>query len=374
MTRRILTVAAKEFRHMAHDRVTLALTLGLPVLQLLMYGYALETRAQHVPVAVLNRDALPPGRELATRIARSTLFVVRGSYRSGDDIEAGIRNGWIRAGIEIPSRYSSDLLYLRKPVIRVWVDGADAATSNFLLAAFDSLGLEAGAVQAQAAAAAVTQAEPGIRVESHILGNIGGRTSAYLVPGLITILVQTIVVLLMALSIASERERGTLEQLLVTRIGKDAIILGKAAAVAAIGLFECVALTLLMRYLFVIPVAGSVWLLVSIVPLLILLPLGLGLLMAAAARNHSHAIQMANLVLTPSILLSGFVFPREFLRFPFDEISRVLPTTYFVQLSRDIILRGAPAQALADKLAWTGMLAVVLLPAGFLALRRSFDS
>lgn len=370
MIRRALAVAAKEFRHMAHDRLTLALTLGLPVLQLLMYGYALETRVQHVPVAVLNRDGLAPGRQLANRIARSPLFAVRDSYRSENDVEAGIRSGSIRAGIEIPSRYSADLLYLRKPVIRVWVDGADAATSNFLLAAFDSLGLEAGAAQAQAGAAAGV--EPGIRVESHVLANSGGRTSAYLIPGLITILVQTIVALLMALSIASERERGTLEQLLVTGIGREAIILGKAAAVGAIGLFECVALTLLMRYLFVIPVAGSAWLLVSIVPLLILLPLGLGLVMAAAARNHSHAIQMGNLILTPSILLSGFVFPREFLHFPFDEISRVLPTTYFVQLSRDIILRGAPAHALTGEMAWTGLLAVVLLPAGFLALRRSF--
>ncbi len=119
------------------------------------------------------------------------------------------------------------------------------------------------------------------------------------------------------------------------------------------------------------PVAGSFWLLVSIVPLLVLLPLGLGLLIAAAARNHSHAIQMGNLILTPSILLSGFVFPREFLHFPFDEISRVLPTTYFVSLSRDIILRGTPAADLIPAMAWTAGLALVLLPAGYFALRRS---
>jgi ABC-2 type transport system permease protein len=371
MMRRILAVAAKEFRHMAHDRLTLSLTLGLPVLQLLMYGYALETRIQHVPVAVLNRDARQPGRQLASRIERSPLFAVRGAYGSEEELTSAIRRGAIRAAIEIPPDYSRDLLYLRKPGIRVWVDGADAATSSFLLAAFDSLGLEAVNAQAQAQVSPAGFA-PGIRVESHVLANTGGRTSAYLIPGLITILVQTIVALLMALSIASERERGTLEQLLVTRIGKEAIILGKAAAVTVIGLVECVTLTLLMRYLFQIPIAGSVWLLVSIVPLLVVLPLGLGLLIAAAARNHSHAVQMGNLILTPSILLSGFVFPREFLHFPFDRISQVLPTTYFVQLSRDIILRGAPAAGVLPALAWTGVLAAVLLPAGFFALRRSF--
>jgi ABC-2 type transport system permease protein len=367
MIRRILAVAAKEFRHMLHDRLTLSLTLGLPALQLLMYGYALETRVHHVPVAVLNRDALQAGRRLATRIEHSPLFSVHRSYQSEADIAAGIRKGAIRAAIEIPQDYTAKLLYLRQPVLRVWVDGADVATSNFLLSAFDSLGLEAATSQNLPAA-------PGVRIESRVLANTGGRTAAYLIPGLITILVQTIVALLMALSIAAERERGTLEQLLVTAIGRDAIILGKAAAVAAIGLVECIGLTLLMRYLFVIPIEGSLWLLLSIVPLLILLPLGLGLLIAAAARNHSHAVQMGNLILTPSILLSGFVFPREFLHFPFDKISGVLPTTYFVQLTRDIILRGAPAADLVGPLAWTAVLALILLPTGYFTLRRSMSA
>jgi ABC-type multidrug transport system permease subunit len=367
--RRALAVAAKEFRHMLHDRLTLSLTLGLPVLQLLMYGYALETRVRNVPAALLNRDQHQAGRLLARRIEQSPLFAVQTSYRTEDELTAAIRRGAVRAAIEIPPDYTANLMYLRKPTVRVWVDGADAATSNFLLAAFDSLGLEASAAQAQASAA--EGFEPGVRIESHVLANAGGRTSAYLIPGLITILVQTIVALLMGLSIASERERGTLEQLLVTPIGRDAIISGKAAAVAAIGLVECVLLALLMRHLFAIPVAGSLWLLAAIVPMLVLLPLGLGLLIAAAARNHSHAIQMGNLILTPSILLSGFVFPREFLHFPFDEISRVLPTTYFVSLSRDIILRGTPAADLMAPLAWTAGLALVLLPAGYLALRRS---
>jgi ABC-2 type transport system permease protein len=371
MIRRILAMAAKEYRHMLHDRLTLSLTLGLPALQLLMYGYALETRVHHVPVAVLNRDALQAGRRLQSRIERSPLFSVRPAYASESDVTAGIRKGAIRAAIEIPPDYTAKLLYLRQPVVRVWVDGADVATSNFLLSAFDSLGLEAAASQAIHGAQDLA---PGVRIESRVLANPGGRTSAYLIPGLITILVQTIVALLMALSIAAERERGTLEQLLVTRIGREAIILGKAAAVASIGLIECVCLTLLMRFLFVIPIEGSVALLIAIVPLLILLPLGLGLLIAAAARNHSHAVQMGNLILTPSILLSGFVFPREFLHFPFDKISAVLPTTYFVQLTRDIILRGAPAADLVPALAWTGLLAVILLPTGFLALRRSMGA
>lgn len=359
---------------MLHDRVTLALTFGLPVLQLLLYGYALETRVRHVPAALINLDRQQAGRLLTQRITQSPLFALDDSYRSEQEVESGLRRGSIRAAIVIPPDYSANLLYLRKPGIRVWVDGADAATSNFLLAAFDSLALEASVEQVRTRLpmqALIARQRPGVTIESHVLSNPGGRTVAFLIPGLITILVQTIMALLMALSIASERDAGTLEQMLVTPLGRENIIAGKAIAIAVIGLAESAALVLLMRYLFVIPIAGSLWLLLGMVPLLVLLPIGLGLLIASKARNHSQAVQFANLVLMPSILLSGFVFPREFLRFPFDEISRFLPCTYLVSLSRDIILRGASAAEIAPEIAATAAFAGILTIAGFFALRRS---
>ncbi len=162
--------------------------------------------------------------------------------------------------------------------------------------------------------------------------------------------------------------------MLTTPLGRDSIILGKALAIALVGFAECANLVLLMRYLFVIPIAGSLWLLLSIVPLLVLVPIGLGLLIAAKARNHSHAIQLGNLFLLPSILLSGFVFPREFLKFPFDQISRLLPSMYLVSLSRDIILRGSLAADIAPEIVATATFAGVLSVTGFFALRSSLGS
>ncbi len=371
---RMLAVLVKEFQHMLHDPVTLVLTFGLPIVQLLLYGYALETRVHNVPAALINHDHHRAGNLLAQRIAQSPLFLLRESLQSEQEIQAALRRGSIRVAIEIPPDYTANLMYLRKAIVRVWVDGADATTSTFLLTALDSLGLEASVDQIRVLGAAsgigVAQA-PGVTIQSHVLSNPSGRTVAFLIPGLIAILVQTITALLMALSFASEREAGTLEQMLVTPLGRGAIITGKAIAIALVGFAETAFLVFLMRYLFVIPIMGSLGLFLAFVPLLVLVPLGLGLVVAAHSHNHSQAIQFANVILIPSILLSGFVFPREFLKFPFDQISSLLPSSYLVELSRDIVLRGALGSDVAAKIGIIVAFAVVLLVGGFLDVRRS---
>lgn len=367
MWRKVGAVAAKEFRHMVHDRLTLALTIGLPVAQLLFYGYALETRVRHVPTAVLNRDSHQAGRLLERRISRSSLFAVQPSYSSKEpaEIESGLRTGAIRLAIEIPADYTANLVYGRKAGIRVWVDGADVATSNYLLSALDALGFE------EQAQAAPTRLASTVEIQSKVMFNASGRTAAFLIPGLIAILVQTITTLLLAISLASERERGTLEQMLVTPLGPAAIIAGKSVAVAGVGLAECGVLVLLMRWLFAIPIQGSLLLLILSLPLLVLAPIGMGLLVAAKARNQTQALQLANVLLLPSVMLSGFVFPHEFLRFPIDWLSNLLPSTYLVALTRNIILRGTAAPEAAPEILIAAAFGVVLTALGFYAARRS---
>src|SRR5947209_2584505 len=236
--RRVLTIARKEFHHLARDRFSLALIICLPVLQLILYGYALDTRIRHVPTAILNRDLNPAGRLLAQRISNSSIFSVQPGYNSEPDIEAALRTGAIRMGIGIPAEYSSSLLHGKKTEIRVWVDGADVATSNYLLAALNALGFEEMKAQLRNQSGLGRIASE-IELQPKIMFNSSGRTSAFLIPGLIAILIQTITTLLVALSIATERERGTLEQMLVTPIGGGAIIAGKALAVGVIALSEC---------------------------------------------------------------------------------------------------------------------------------------
>ena len=368
MWRKVIAVAVKEFRHLAHDRLTLALTIGLPAAQLIFYGYALETRIRHVPAAVMNRDTHQAGRLLAERISRSSLFAVQPSYSSETEIESGLRTGKIRLAIEIPADYTSNLVYRRKAAIRVWIDGADVATSNYLLTALDALGFEE---QAQASSAWLGTE---VAIQSKVLFNGSGRTAAFLIPGLIAILVQAITTLLLAISFAAERERGTLEQMLVTPLGAGAIIAGKSIAVACVGLAECGGLVLLMRWLFVIPIQGSLLLLILSLPLLVLAPIGIGLLVAARARNQSQALQLANVLLLPSVMLSGFVFPHEFLRFPGNWLSDILPSTYLVGLMRNIILRGTAFPEAVPGIAAASAFGLALTALGFVAARRSLVS
>ena len=358
-----LAIAAKEFRHMTQDRFTLVLTLLVPALQLILYGYALEIRFRNLPAAILNFDEGAAGRSLERRIAGSPLLAIDQSRRTEDAAVAALRQGAIRAAIEIPAGFTDALLTQREIPLRVWVDGSDVATSNYLLAALDALGRQATIER--------VPRTPEVSIEPSVLFNPMGRTASFLLPGLIGILVQMITTLLMALSIAGERERGTLEQLLVTRMRPPHIIAGKALAVGAVGLAEAASLVLVMRWLFQVPIAGSVLLLGAMLPLLVLAPLGIGLLIAAFARTQSQALQLTQAVFLPSVLLSGFLMPKEFLHAPLGWLSELLPTTYLVTLVRGLVLRGATAEDLAPAIVIVLAFSAGLGLAGYVGLRRS---
>lgn len=364
---RIWAVAAKEFRHMLHDRFTLALTFGVPVLQLILYGYALEARIRNVPAAVLNHDTHAAGRALESRLRSSPLFAVGADYKSAREVESALRTGTIRVAVEIPEDYTSRLLYGRNTGLNVWVDGSDVVTSSYLLAALDSLGF------AESSRRDKLRLLSEVEIRPTVLFNPAGRTAVFLLPGLVAILVQMITTLLLAVSITAERERGTLEQMLVSRMGANPIIAGKCLAVGAIGLLESCALVLLMRGLFGVTVQGSLLLLASILPLLVLSPIGFGLLIASFARNQTQALQLSHLVFLPSVMLSGFVFPREFLNFPLGWVSNLLPSTYLVALMRNVVLRGASGQDVASGIAVATAFGTALTVAGWIQMRRSMS-
>lgn len=358
-----MIIAGKEFRHLRHDRFTLILVLFLPIAQLIFYGYAMETRFRNLPIALVNLDSHAGGRILERRISESPLFVIDGSVRTEQEIAAALRRGDIRAGIEIPANFTAGVLERKDTPIRVWVDGADVPTSNYLLAALDALSMRMTIERISSG--------PEVRIQPVVYFNPAGRTAAFLVPGLIAILVQMICTLLVALSFAVEREKGTLERLLVTRIGVRAIIGGKALAACVVGALESLVLILLMRWLFDIPVSGSVLLLIAAIPLLVLAPVGAGLVIAIKARTQSQAMQLAQIAFLPSVLLSGFVLPREFLNEPFGLAGDLIPTTYLVTLVRGIILRGASAGDLAQPILVAAGFGVGLSLLGYFGLRRS---
>lgn len=362
MIRRALIVAGKEFRHMMHDRLTLALTFAVPALQLILYGYAFDTRVRNLSAAVINRDTHEPGRILAQRFANSPLLSVRKMEGSDEQIESALRDGSIRAAIEIPSEYSSNLLHRKPTILRVWLDGSDVLTASYVLAGIETLSAE------------LTTPAPVTEIQPKIMFNAEGRTASYLIPGLVAILVQMIVTLLMALSLTTERERGTLEQLVVSPLGADAIIGGKCLAIGCVGLVESTLLILLMRGLFGITIQGSVLLLAAVVPLLVLSPIGFGLLIAAKAKSQMQALQLTQVVFLPAVMLSGFIWPREFLAYPINLAGNFLPATYLVGLMRAIVLRGNGAAQAAQYIGIATAFGFGLTLCGWYFMRRSLRS
>ena len=371
MTSGILTIAGKEFRHFLHDPLSLALMLGLPIFQLIFYGYALDTRVRHVPAAVVNHDAHQGGRRLVERLSHGELFVVNPALRDPAAIQSALRSGAIRMAIEIPEDYTVSVMYHRKTAIRVWVDGADVMVSSYVLSALDALGVETPEVYAASPPSALTNR---VELQARVLFNPGGSTAVFIIPGLIAILIQTITMVLVALSIAGERERGTLEQVLITPIGVNAIIFGKALAIGLVGLVESCVLTWVMHYLFGIAVQGSTLLLVSVLPILVLAPIGLGLLISAVARNTLQALQLAFFLTLLSELLSGFVLAKEFLARPLAWFSDFLPATYSIGIERNIILRGASLSEIAPAVAIGALFGMALLVSGWYACRKSLLS
>jgi ABC-2 type transport system permease protein len=291
---------------------------------------------------------------------------------SDDQIESALRAGSIRAAIEIPRDYSSNLLHRRPTVLRVWLDGSDVLTASYVLAGLETIGAELATVSA--AGTAQLALMPATEIEPKIMFNAEGRTASYLIPGLVAILVQMIVSLLMALSLTTERERGTLEQLVTSPLGIDAIIAGKCIAIGCIGLLESASLVLLMRGLFGIAIHGSVFLLIAVLPLLVLSPIGFGLLIAAKARNQMQALQLAQVVFLPSVMLSGFIWPREFLAYPINLVGSYLPATYLVALMRAIVLRGSGFAQAEQYIGIATLFGAGLTALGWYAMRRSIQS
>jgi ABC-2 type transport system permease protein len=331
-------VAGKEFRHLRRDPYTLALTVAMPLAQMLLFGYALETRARDIPTAVQDMDGQRFSRDLVRQFERSQVFHVTRRAGSQQELLRLIQNGDVRIAIQIPPQYTSNAFYRRPATVRVWVDGSDAAMAGQVVVAARSIGLE----QAVAMTVAGTPASQlPLQLRSEVLFNPAGRSVNYFVPGLVAILVEMTALLLVSLSFVKERERGTLDQVRITDIALGSLVAGKLLVSVVIGLSVGCTLTVLMQTVFGVAVHGDLWLYAA--AMLCCLPpsLGLGLILTAEARNQAQALQLTFLVGLPSIMLSGFIFPRHNMPQAVMWLSALIPTTWSVRLARGIVLRGA---------------------------------
>ncbi|MGA8108667.1 MAG: ABC transporter permease [Acidobacteriaceae bacterium] len=333
--RGLVPVCRKEFLHVTRDRGTLFFALALPMLQLFLFGFAVDTNVRQIPTVVLDDSHTQDSRDLLQRFAASDVFALRGSVQSPAELDEAIRAGKAQVGIRIPFDYARRLQDGTSASVLVLVDGSDSTVAGQAMSASTGVALE------QSLARVLPDGQMPIDVRPSVLYNPATRSANFFVPGLIAILLQVMTILLIALSLVRERERGTLEQLTMTPVAPLGLMVGKMIPYGVLAFLELCAILGVMRVVFLVPVHGSVLLLLLLSLPFLLTVLGLGLVISTRAHTQAEAFQLAMGTVLPSVFLSGYIFLIQNMPLFFQGVSRLIPATYYIRILRGVILRGA---------------------------------
>jgi ABC-2 type transport system permease protein len=357
---RIGAMAAKEAIHIRRDPRTLYLALGMPVVMLLLFGYGVSFDLERIALAVADRDRTEASRALVSAVVASRELEAVAEV-SPDDGPRLFRRGKASAVLEVPEGYARDVAEGRRTSVQLVLDGADALVANQVLAKVDAL---VRAETRRLAGLDLAGRAPPLQVKVWTRYNPAGRSALFMVPGLAAYLLAISAVLLTALTIAGEWERGSMEQLFASPVGRFEIVLGKLLPYLVLGMVELQLVLAFGAIAFDLPIHGSLPLLFGIGVFFLVGMLGQGLLISVVAKNQLVATQAGALsALLPSLLLSGMVFPLENMPLPLQLLSRVIPARYLVHALRGILLKGNGIDVL-----WPDLLAQVAFAVLVLAL------
>jgi ABC-2 type transport system permease protein len=332
----------KEFIQMRRDRFTLAMLIGIPAIQLVLFGYAVQTEVRNVPTVVLDESHTPQSRRLVEMMANTGNFRIVGTATNRRDVRDAIERGDAAAAIIVPPDFATDLKRGHTAHAQVIVDAADPLSASAAISAATLTGARSGPEltdrPVQGAAPSSLAAPVEIRVRPWY--NPEGRSSHYIVPGIIGILLTMTMVSITGAAIVRERERGTLEQLVVTPIGKTSLMLGKTIPFAVVGYLQVTVILLLGKLLFDVPMRGSLPLLYLLIAPFIIASLGMGLFISSVTKTQIQAMQLSFFFIMPNILLSGFMFPRAAMPEPAQWLGAALPITYFLTVMGGVLLKG----------------------------------
>lgn len=358
-------IATKEAIQIRRDTVTLFLMLVIPMIQLLMFGYAINTTVRGIRTAVYNLDGRSKSRELIDSFIATDYFKITHKASSDKELNYLITSGKVKVGIKIPPDYSDNIVNRRKASALVLIDGSDSSIAAQAVSAATSVGLVKSVQQLMGASSPVSGLLVDVRPK--MLFNPDSRSANFMVPGLVAVILQIVTTLLTALSIVRERERGTLEQLLVTPIKPFGLMLGKLVPYLILGFVEACLVLSVMHFVFNVPIHGSLILLLFLVVLFLFPALGIGLLISARAANQFQAMQLSYFIILPSVLLSGFMYPRESMPLLMNWVGYLIPATYFIDIMRGVVLRGAGLYELRGDVFALAIMGILIL--GFAALR-----
>ena len=327
----------KESLHIRRDFSTLFFSLIIPILQMFLLGYAIDTNIRQINTVIYNADGRRESRELLDRLKNSDTFHLVRYVNNDRDLNDAIISGKCRVGVKIPVDYSDRLLHQTGAQVLVLIDGSDSSVAGQAINVTTAIGLDESLRRVLANSSASFPVE----MRPKILFNPDSRSPNFFLPGLVAVLLLNVTTFLTAFSIVREKERGTLEQLFVTPVRPMGLLLGKLLPYLGIGFFELSMLLVAMRFLFGVPIHGSVILLAFLSLPYLFVSLSLGILISSKATSQANAMQLAFITILPSIFFSGYIFPRETMPKFFYYLSYLVPAAYYINITRGIILRGA---------------------------------
>jgi ABC-2 type transport system permease protein len=361
--RRLKAIWIKELHHITRDARSLAMALAVPLMMLLLYGYALSLDVDRVPALIYDQDGTVASRDLIRAFSGSRFFDVRGFTPSYEGIQQAIDRSQILMGIVIPRNYSDTIAAGRKAEVQILIDGSDSNTAAIVLGYAETL-VRMYSAQVRATAMNRRGGEhltPPIDARLRVWYNSSLESKNYVVPGLIAVILQIIAALLTSLTIAREWEMGTMEQLLSTPLRPVEIVLGKMLAYFVVGLADATVALLVGLFVFRVPLRGSFLVLGVSVCVFLFGALFWGIFVSAAAKTQLQAYQMGILSsFLPAFLLSGFVYATESMPQVIQVITHIVPARYVVTIMKGVFLKGVGLEVLWGELAFLALYAAVV--------------
>jgi ABC-2 type transport system permease protein len=371
--RRFWAVVVKEFIQMRRDRLTFGMMVGIPLVQLILFGYAINSDPKHLPTAIYSADNSVFSRTIVWGLRNSSYFDITREAKNEEEIQQLLAQGQVQFAVEIPVDFSRKLLRGEKPDLLLEADATDPSAVGYAIASINLLTTTVLNRDLTGPLAKLRGSTPPFTLVTHQHYNPENITQYNIVPGLMGIMLTMTMIIITGLAITRERERGTMENLLSTPVHPGEVIIGKIVPYIAVGYVQVFLILLAAKFLFNVPIVGSVPLLVGLTFFFIVANLAVGITFSTIAKNQLQAVQMAFFFFLPSLLLSGYMFPFRGMPGWAQDIGECLPLTHYLRVVRGILLKGNGLTEIAPELWPIALFLVVMLAIGIKRYRQTLD-
>jgi len=371
--RRLWAIVLKEFIQMRRDRLTFGMMVGIPMVQLILFGYAINSNPKHLPTAVYAADNSPFSRTMIWGLRNSSYFDLTREAHSAAEIQNWLAEGIVQFAVTVPVDFSRKLVRGEKPDLLLEADATDPSAVGFAQAAVSQLATTVINRDLTGPLTRLRASAPPFNLVTHQHYNPESISQYNIVPGLIGVMLTMTMIIITGLAITRERERGTMENLLSTPVHPGEVIIGKIVPYIMVGYVQVALVLLAAKFLFDVPFIGSVPLLVALTFLFIVANLAVGITFSTIAKNQLQAVQMAFFFFLPSLLLSGYMFPFRGMPGWAQDIGECLPLTHFLRIVRGILLKGNGIAECAPDLWPIALFVAVMLFIGIKRYRQTLD-